>query len=298
MSVRLWLLNLWLRTWEKPFLRRADDPVRLRKSFETKARLYFHGPSLPRRWEHLDGVPALRVGPQRPGGAAILYFHGGGYVFGSPLTHAAMLARLSKDTGLPAILPHYRLAPEHPHPAAIEDAVKAYRAQVAQGPVILGGDSAGGGLALALLAEILAQDLPTPLGVFAFSPLTDLGFSGASVTANVQSDVVLPVERIGDAARMFLDGQDPLDPRASPLFADFFGAPPVWLTASDTEFLLDDTRRMAARLRARGVTVTERIERDHPHVWPIFHAVLPEARATLRDLAAWITSLAPRSADS
>lgn len=303
MSLARHILNPWLRLTEKPMLRRAHDPQALRRSFELRTRLFFHGPFGTRYTrERLGGVPvqwARARGVTRDAGPLILHFHGGGYVFGSSTTHRAMLARLSQLTGLPACLPDYRLAPEHPFPAALEDA-RAVWQEVAGRPggVILGGDSAGGGLALALLAEILAGGGPRPLGLFALSPLTDMTYSGESVQANAGADVLLPADRVGEIAGMYLAGADAEDPRASPLFAGFTGAPPVWLTASDSEILLDDTRRMARHLEVEGVAVTTRIAHDLPHVWPFFHGLLPEARETLRQLAGWISSLSPRSGDS
>ncbi|WP_101067660.1 alpha/beta hydrolase [Roseovarius salinarum] len=305
MSVRRRLLNLALRLTEKPMLARIDDSVALRDSFEAKARFWFRPPrgaafrdgaleesghAVPVHWA---SVPGVREGP------AILYFHGGGYVFGSPRTHRAMLARLSALTGLPACLPDYRLAPEHPFPAALDDALTAYRALAAEGPVILGGDSAGGGLALAVLAEVARLSLPQPLGSFAFSPLTDLTFSGRSLRDNARADPMLPASRAGELAGMYLHGADADDPRASPLFADFAGAGPVWLTAGDTEILLDDTRRMARRLSGQGVPVACRIAPGLPHVWPMFPPrLLPEARETLLHLAGWISCLSSRPAGS
>jgi acetyl esterase/lipase len=124
--------------------------------------------------------------------------------------------------------------------------------------------------------------------VFAFSPLTDMTFSGASFQVNANADVILPAERAAEMAEMYLDGHDPFDALVSPLFADFTGAPPIWLTAGDTEILLDDTRRLAANMQKQGVDVQMQIERDLPHVWPIFHHILPEARATLDGVAGWI----------
>ena len=289
-------LNAWLRLVEKRRLARETDPDALRRSFERNARLFFHAPQgTAFARESVAGVPVQWVtarGVAREAGPLLLYFHGGGYVFGSSDTHRAMLAWLSAGAGLPACLPDYRLAPEHPFPAAIEDGLAVWRAVAARrGGVILGGDSAGGGLALALLGEGLRTGLPKPAGVFAFSPLTDFTFSGASLRENAEADVMLPAERNRELARLYLRDTAADDPRASPLYADFTGAPPVWLTASDTEILLDDTRRMAARLRAQRVGVTEKIDHDLPHVWPFFHNMLPEARATLRDLAAWLSSL-------
>ncbi|SHL39686.1 Acetyl esterase/lipase [Roseovarius litoreus] len=295
------LLNLVLRLREKRFLAKVEDPQVLRNRFEQVARWLFWPP----RGCHfstgvLDGVPVTwaRGAGASEDGPAMLFLHGGAFVFGSPRTHRAMLARLSERTGLPACLPSYRLAPEHPFPAALEDALSAYIALSAQRDVILGGDSAGGGLALALMAEILKHGLRKPLAVFCFSPLTDLTFSGASITANARADAVLPAIRTGELATMYLGDANPGDPRASPLFARFAGAPPVWMTVGDTEILLDDTRRMAERLREDGGQVTEVITRDLPHVWPIFSPLLPEATATLDTLADWINCRLPKTTGS
>lgn len=295
MSLQARALNLALRLVEKPHLARAEDPRALREGFERKARFWFRPPRGSRFVR--DGIGgraalwALGPGVGHESGPVILYFHGGGYVFGSPETHRAMLARVSALTGLPACLPDYRLAPEHPFPAAVEDGLCALAALAGHpGGVVLGGDSAGGGLALAVLAQALAGKGQLPRAVFAFSPLTDLTFSGESIRRNARAEVMLPATRAHDLAALYLQGADPRDPRASPLFAELTGAPPVWLAAGDREILLDDTRRMAARLRAQGVSVREHIARDLPHVWPFFHNILPEARTTLHDLAGWIRS--------
>lgn len=290
------ILNLWLRWTEKTYLARATDPVEIRRSFEAKARIYFHAPFGTRFWSDtiagrtVEWACARKVDAET--GPLLLYFHGGAYVFGSPKTHRAMLARLSAKTGLPACLPSYRLAPEHPFPAAVEDALAVYKAVMARpGGVILGGDSAAGGLVLALHSLICHEGLMEPLGVFALSPLTDMTYSGESVVSQAEAEVILPAERVDEIADFYLNGGDATDPRVSPLFADFSGASPVWICAGDTEIFLDDTRRMTHRLRSQGVSVTEVIEHDLPHVWPLFHNILPEARKTLDQLAKWIRSL-------
>ena len=304
MSFRSAALNHWLRLTEKPHLARAKSPQALRASFERKARLLFRAPKgCAFQPGSVAEVPVLWVSaPEADDDLVILYFHGGGYVFGSPRTHRAMLARLSSLCSAWSCLPDYRLAPEHPFPAAFDDALAVYGDLLAGGTsperIMLGGDSAGGGLALALLAEICRRDLPRPAGCFAFSPLTDLRFSGESMRNNAQSDVVLPADRAADMAGMYLRGADPDDPRASPLHGDFTGSGPVWLTVGDTEILLDDTRRMADVLRAQGVEVEMVIEPDLPHVWPLFHGMIPEAGTTLQRLGQWIRRLAPPSADS
>jgi epsilon-lactone hydrolase len=302
-SRRKKILNFLLRHTEKRRLARATSTEKLRSGFETKARMMFHPPHNT-RFENGDlGVPLqwAQVGAD-PGPGVLLYFHGGGYVFGSPRTHRAMLARLTELTGMRACLPTYRLAPEHAFPAALNDARTAYEGLLAIGVpannIVLGGDSAGGGLALSLLADICARDAPKPAAAFAFSPLTDLTFSGESIRKNAVSDVVLPAARCSKMAEMFLQGEDATNPFASPLFADFTGAPDVCLFAGDTEILLDDTRRLAERMRRQGVQVGEHIAEDLPHVWPIFQGILPEANATLAQLADWIRPRMPLISES
>lgn len=307
MSVQLQILNTSLKWVEKPFLARVTEPAHIRRRFEMTARVWFHAPwGTKSRWDTLEhegsSVPALWTGASLTGTKTVLYFHGGGYVFGSPRTHAAMLGTLARMAGVRACLPQYRLGPEAPFPGAVDDALAAYLALLGQGiaaqEIVIGGDSAGGGLALALLGQLLEKGYPLPAACFAFSPLTDLTFSGESMQGNEQAEVLLPAERAGDLAEMYLAGHDPMDPRASPLFADFHGAPPVWLAVGTTEILLDDTRRLVDRLTGKNVPVTVDIQDDLPHVWPIFHGVLPEARATLRELADWITQQWPSSDDS
>ncbi len=301
MSWQARLLNLWLRHVEKPHLARVPTPEKLRHGFERKARILFHAPrgtaARPCRLKAAGTtLEGLSVTPQ---GAAqdrvILYLHGGGFVFGSPETHAAMVARLAQEVGVRAVLPRYRRAPEYPFPAASQDARAAYDALLAQGyeasQIVVGGDSAGGSLALGLLAELCAERAARPAGVFALSPLTDMTHQGRSFMSNRRVEALLPSDRATDMGRMYLAGHPPEDPCVSPLFADFTGAPPIWLTAGDREILLDDTRAMAERLRSQDVEVSEVIEHDLPHVWPIFHNVLPEARRTLSDLATWIKAL-------
>ncbi|MBY5934844.1 alpha/beta hydrolase [Tateyamaria omphalii] len=299
MSLLRPILNQYLRLTEKRNLRTASGPDALRRSFEAKARLFFHAPlSMRSEWARLAGADVLWTRPRaRQSDLTILYFHGGGYVFGSPRTHEAMVAALASRAGAQAVLPSYPLAPEHPFPAALEHARAVYEACRAEsGSLIIGGDSAGGGLTLALLGSLIAEGAPLPEAVFGLSPLTDLTFSGDSFHDNARADVALPAERADEMARMYLGGSDPTDPRASPLFVDFTGAPPVWITAGDTEILRDDSRRVARKMGEQGVDVTYVEERDLPHVWPIFHNTLPEARATLNALAAWIKAQTVASA--
>lgn len=294
MSWQSVLLNPTLRLVEKRQFERAQDPRALRRSFERKAKILFHPPrGVEFDWVELGNSKTLRIGgdalsPER----VIMYVHGGAHVFGSPQTHSAMLAQLAVRVGCEAVLPVYPLAPESLFPSSIDALRGSYDALLEQGwrgaQIVLGGDSAGGNLALGLLAQLLGDKAELPAGVFCFSALTDMTYSGASFTVNASVEAVLPAQRAAQMAEWYLDGHDPKDPFASPLWADFTGAPPVWLTVGDTEILLDDTRRIFTSMKKQGVDVQMHIERDLPHVWPLFHNILPEARATLDGLAGWI----------
>tara|TARA_R110002049_G_scaffold44333_3_gene129903 strand:- start:150883 stop:151779 length:897 start_codon:yes stop_codon:yes gene_type:complete len=296
MSLRRQILNRLLRWTERPVIARAT-PAGLRRSLAVKARLFFHGPrGVHEEWRRAGKTEALWLTPAaQTRRLVIFYIHGGGFVFGSPDTHKAMIARLATSLGARAVLPRYALSPEVAFPGAADDVRSAWDALitsgVAPGDVVVGGDSAGGALAFDLLAQICREGRGVPAGLFALSPLVDLTFSGASFRENLHRDVVLPGERAAELAELYLRGHPASDPRASPLFADFPGAPPVWLTVGDTEILRDDSRRMAAHLNTTGIDVTLEEEHDLPHVWPIFHNVLPEARHSIDALAAWITAL-------
>ena len=298
MSLAASVLNRLLRWVEKPALRRATEPLPIRRRFERNARLLFHAPrGTQQQWQVLEHggrrVDVLDVVPGSLSSESVIYYiHGGGFLFGSPRTHAAMVAQLGKRLQARAVMPRYRLAPEHPFPAALDDVLTGYLGLIASGVpatrVVIGGDSAGGALTLSLLHVLLAEDHPLPGAAFCFSPLTDLTFSGESFRTNTEAEVILPAQKAELMCEMYLAGQDAHDPRVSPLFGTFTGAPPVWLTVGDTEILRDDSRRMAERLEADGVASTFIETQDLPHVWPIFHNVLPEGRETLDDLARWI----------
>lgn len=291
MTRRARLLHLWLRWIERPALGRFrdQDVVRVRRRFEWQGRILFPIPrGIARRWNMRAGMQVLELGPSE--GAQILYLHGGGYVFGSPRTHKGLVGRLVARTGLGAVVPDYPLAPEHPFPAAPEAVLALYRDMAARGPVVLAGDSAGGGLALALLAMICAEpDLPGPRATLVLSPLTDLAMTGDSLARNDATEALLPVDGIRASALGYLDGAAPEDPRASPLHAQFPGAGPVHVWVGDGEVLLDDSRRMVEVLQGQGITAQLSVEPGLPHVWPIFPGwLLPEAERTLDQMAAAI----------
>lgn len=289
--MRLLILTLLLRLFAKPNLTRAATPAAARAQFKLGAQVFRAPPFML----HLPGNSALpldqiSVGVVRED-AVILYFHGGAYLAGSPATHAAMLGRISKLTGLRVIAPKYRLAPEHPAPAAFEDGQRAFQMLLEQGyqpdQIILGGDSAGGGLALALLADLCGRNLP-PAALFAFSPWTDLAMTGETLRSHAKADPLLPIGRIKEALGFIMGDFDPKDPRISPLYGSFPGAPPVLIQVGSTEILYDDSHRMAVHLRSFGDDVTLSEWANTPHVWQVFDGYIPQARAALREVAGFV----------
>ncbi len=294
MSIWLRLYTLGARLLIKPVFRRTGNAVRDGQRLDALAAMSMQLPpfscvldgtlgSRPARW-----ILGRRAKPEN---GVLLYFHGGAYFAGSPRTHSAMVARLSGYAGIPAYLPDYRLTPEAPFPAAFEDALAAWDGLVAKGyrpeQIVIGGDSAGGGLALALLAR-LCELGQRPAGAFASSPWTDLTLSGESFTTQAEKDATLPAERMQEAADAYLDGAVPNDPRASPLFADFDTPPPVLLQVGCPEVLEDDSYRMADVLRRAGGEVDVQTWDGAPHVWHLGEFWVPEARAALRDCAKFI----------
>lgn len=221
-------------------------------------------------------------------GRIVLYLHGGAYFAGSTETHKGLMGRLSRLSRVEVAAPDYRLLQVAPFPAAFDDCLTAWnhlRQGREPGEIIIAGDSAGGGLALALLAHVLAQG-ERPAGVVALSPWTDLTLSGATLGSG--REVLLPVERMAEVAAEYLAGAEARDVRASPLFATFVEPPPVMIQVGGREALRDDSERMAQVLRMAGGEVVLEVWDDCPHVWQIFDGWVPEARAALRRVAHFV----------
>ncbi len=289
MSLQLSVLNFVMRRMVRPFIERAGRPERARQHLEVSTRLFLHGPKVAKEQSELNGVPVVTFKPQETkADGRILYLHGGGYIAGSPNTHQAMLSFLAKRAGVPVIAPDYRLAPEHPFPAAFEDA-QAVLAALDHEATVLGGDSAGGGLALAILADALEAGR-VPAGLFAFSPWTELAGTGVSLTENSRRDVILPASRFPELAQMVLAGSDPRDPRVSPLYATLDNVPPIHLEVGLSEILRDDTLRLADRLREHGGNVRVETLQHAPHVWQMLVGLLPESKTSLQRTADFVTT--------
>ncbi|MCB4456050.1 alpha/beta hydrolase fold domain-containing protein [Leisingera sp. McT4-56] len=284
-------INTWMRYGMKPVLQLTSNPELARRVFEAFApRLY---PALP--FTRLQRRPApvplklVSCGQVRRG-QIILFLHGGAYLAGSARAYQGMLSRLSRASGLEIAVPDYRLLQQAPFPAAYEDARAAWvylrQRGYAARDILLAGDSAGGGLALALLAGLLEEG-ERPAGLAAFSPWCDLTLSGASIQSNRNRDVIIPAGRMKEVVDQYLAGADPADVRASPLFARFPDPPPVLIQAGDSEVLLSDAQRMAQLLEASGGEVRFSLWQDVPHVWQFMAGHLPEGQAALEEAAAF-----------
>ena len=217
--------------------------------------------------------------------AAILYLHGGGYVIGSPRSHRHLAAAIGAAADAAVLLPDYRLAPEHPFPAALDDAVIAYRwllaKNVAPSRIVIAGDSAGGGLTVATLVALRDAGTPLPAAAVCISPWTDLSFSLPTHTTRAAVDPIVTREGVGKMATAYLAGKDPRTSLASPLFADLRGLPPLLIHVGDDEVLLDDAVQLAERARKAGVDVTLDVWPKMIHVWHWFFPMLDEGQAAI-----------------
>lgn len=246
-------------------------------------------------WSEVDagGVPAeWTTATSSRDGRVLVYFHGGGYVMGSAAGHRGMCSHLARATRSRVLNVDYRLAPEAPFPAAVEDAVRAYRFVLDQGidpaGVALGGDSAGGGLTLATLVALRDAGLPLPGAGVAISPWVDLTMSSESIHSKGDEDPMLTPATIAVLADAYLAGADPKSPTASPLWADLSGLPPLLIQVGTAELLLDEGRRVGDAAKAAGVDVTFEAWDDMIHVWHLFADMVPESREAIARIAAFL----------
>ena len=294
-SLRAKMVNFWLRRMMKSKPLHLMDPavVRARTDGNALVKKAPKGFSL----EVADGeVKGEWHKPDVGGeGRLIYYLHGGGYVFGSPLSHRSLTFALAGQTPADVFSLDYRLAPENPFPAAVEDAVAGYRWLLSQGwdpqSIIVSGDSAGGGLSMAMLLACKNEGLPLPAGAVLFSPWTDLSISGASIDSNEPTDAMFQSVHIREGVHKYLNGADPKNPLASPLFGDLSGLPPILTFVSETEVLRDDSTRLHQRLVEAGVEAQLVTEHGVTHVWPVFTPLFPEAKDSVKEAAAFIRAL-------
>ena len=267
--------------------KRSSDPA-TRTVQERRARLdgladVFPLPGDVERAElNLGGVPCVRLEPPGAGEEVLLYLHGGGYGGGSARSHSEMAARIGRAAGMVAMLPDYRLAPEHSFPAALDDALATYRALLDEvgdaNRIVLAGDSAGGGLSVAVCVALRDAGEPLPRALTLLSPWLDLTCTSPSWDSRFEGDPVLD-HSLREAGERYLDGADPRDPLCSPLFADLSGLPQTLVLVGTHEILYDDSVSFAEAAAEQGVEVELEIGHELIHVWPIFPNT-PEAVAS------------------
>ena len=241
----------------------------------------------------VDGMFAVRLWPKGTDpDRTILYLHGGGYCTGSWRTQKGLISRLAVDAKAVVYAPHYRLAPEHPHPAALQDALKAYRWVLDEGAspdrLSVAGDSAGGGLALALALAIRDAELPTPASLVLVSPWLDLRCDSPSMTENAKIDPMLSPRWSRQCAAAYLADRDPEDPACSPLYANHEGLPPVLIQTGTDEIIVDDSMRFAELGREAGVDVTLEVFEGLWHEFQIHAGLLREADQAIHQIAQFL----------
>ena len=227
----------------------------------------------------------------------ILYLHGGGYVIGSIATHRGLAGRLSQAAAARVLLLDYRLAPEHPFPAAVDDATAAYRWLLAQGVeparLVIAGDSAGGGLTIATLVALRDAGVPLPAAAVCQSPWIDLEGLGESVTTKAATDPLVQKDMLLQLGAWYLAGANPRTPLAAPLYADLRQLPPLLIQVGTAEILLDDATRLAAKATAAGVDVTLEPWEDMIHVWQLFAPMLPEGQQAIERMGTFMQQHTP-----
>ncbi len=240
------------------------------------------------------GIPAEWISaPDAVETQVILYLHGGAYIIGSINSHREMVSRISRESKARVLIIDYRLAPEHPFPAAVEDAYTAYQwliedQKIAPNDLIIAGDSAGGGLTLATLINLRDKNKKLPAAAVCLSPWTDLGLTGESYKSKARIDPLLTIDGLMFGANLYLVDTDYTNPLASPFYGDLTGLPPLLILVGTAELLLDDSVELAKRAKKAGVDITLDIWDDMPHVFPIFAAFAPEGQKGIKKITEFI----------
>ena len=250
----------------------------------------------------IGGVPALRsVAPGVSDERVMLYLHGGAYLIGSAHGYRGFFSDLARDAGVTGLAIDYRLAPEHPFPAAVDDALAAYRGLLdegrAPGQIVVAGDSAGGGLAASLLVAARDAGLPMPAGALLLSPWADLRCDTPSMEGKADEDLSLTPGDLRASAERYLNGADPANALASPVLADLTGLPPLLITVGSCEILLDDAVALAGRAGECGVRATLDVWPQMPHVWQSFAFMLSEGAEASADASRWLAQRLDEEAD-
>jgi epsilon-lactone hydrolase len=279
-----------LMRWNAPDLKHDRPIADIRRELDDASKNSKPPEGTQKSFTEINGIGAEWITPPNvTSNGVLLYLHGGAYIAGSLRSHSNMVAYFANVIGARALLIDYRLAPEHPFPAAMEDAVAAYCSLLEQGikgeQIIIGGDSAGGGLTLATLVKLRDDKIPLPTAAFCISPWTDLAATGASLKTHDRKDPWLRGESVAPGGKYYCgESYLPTHPLISPLYADLSGLPPVLIHVGDHEILLDDSVRVAEKMRAAGGKVELEVWKGMWHVFHAFADLMPESKSAVQKI--------------
>jgi epsilon-lactone hydrolase len=293
-SVLSFSVQTFINVFRRSLFVHKTEPNTIRVGFERVSNITKYPRFVKKQEVTYAGMDAIWFTPEGYSKSkTILYLHGGGYVTGSVNSHRALIARIARASNCRAIGVNYRKAPENQFPAAIDDALAAYKQLISDGyeNIVVMGDSAGGGLSLALLQLIKKHKLPKASGAVLLSPWTDLTMSGDSIQSKRDIDALIQPHLLEIFSKRYYGKENPENPLISPLFADVKGFPPTLIQVGGNEILLDDSTRMAQKLNKAGVKVKLDIFENMMHVWQFFGGLMPEANKAIDEIGEFIKEL-------
>ncbi|MCB0508268.1 MAG: alpha/beta hydrolase [Chitinophagales bacterium] len=293
-SVQMYAVKTFINVFRNLLFVHKTDPETVRVGFERVSNITKFPRFVDMETLQYGGVDAAWFTPNGYSKSkTILYLHGGGYVMGSYNTHRALIGRIARASNCKALAINYKKAPENAYPLAVKDALAAYKQMLAEGyeNIFIMGDSAGGGLTLALLQLIRKYRLPKAAGSVLLSPWTDLTLSGESIRTKKDKDPLITPHLLEIFSKRYFADADPKNPLISPLFADVKGFPPTLIQVGGHEVLFDDSIRMAKKLNQAGVDVQLEIYENMMHVWQFFGGIVPEANKAIEEIGAFVKSI-------
>ncbi len=293
-SVQIYTVKTIISVFRKSLFVHKTEPNTIRVGFERVSNLTKFPRFVTKQEVKYAGCDAAWFTPDGYGKSkTILYLHGGGYVMGSYNTHRALIGRIARASGCKTLAINYRKAPENKYPLALQDALTTYKQMVAEGyeNIFIMGDSAGGGLTLALLQLIRKQRLQKAAGAVLLSPWTDLTMSGESIKTKKDIDSLITPELLEIFSKRYYGDEDPTNPLISPHFADVKGFPPTLIQVGGHEVLFDDSIRMAKKMNKAGVKVQLEIYENMMHVWQFFGGIVPEANKAIDEIGEFVKSI-------
>jgi len=293
-SVQSYTVKTVINIFRKSLFVHKTEANTIRVGFERVANLTKFPRFVTKKDVKYAGCDAAWFTPDGCGKSkTILYLHGGGYVMGSYNTHRALIGRIARAAGCKTLAINYRKAPEHAYPLALQDALAAYKQMIAEGyeNIFIMGDSAGGGLTLALLQLIRKYKLPKAAGAVLLSPWTDLTLSGESIQTKKDNDPLITPHLLEIFSKRYYADADPTNPLISPHFADVKGFPPTLIQVGSNEVLFDDSIRMAQKLNKAGVKVTLETYDGMMHVWQFFGGIMPEANKAIDKIGEFVKNI-------